>query len=476
MLVIFSEHITGGSSSRGNLSSSIIGVVLATIALLLASSGVIAGITFGEHASQRLKGLIGESDQSQFLAKYSTSNLAEALPRIVAGVIALGWGVAESVSNGEALSWTAVGIGVSLGVVHGVASSTFVAANHLSRSDTINSLYYGMPVVSIVWLWSITEVEIGDIPMFISGAVGIVAANMVLHLDPEGTGRLQGQADSPISGQGFKALVIAIWGAGSVVLLRDRWFSNSISDWAIPAYWEMLAICATIFVLILSFRQHRLTDRQREADRLTLATNADIEMCYDRCLLSDEERVSLMQLLSQIDSNRQIRDIGGAYFEFRTQILGAVSREESLEGRERLRGLLREIETLTNLRQQGRNVAELAVMTLFAALTVLLALLGRPEADGMLHAWAGFLSELVAMAFAAAISFLVFDLLDRTLERDSSLLREVSQADQEEEGQPTGWRLNTYSYTNPTADRVISLMLGGFLLTVFTILLYDKWF
>ncbi len=476
MMVIFSEHVTDGSSGSGTLSASITGIFLAVVALLLASTGVIAGITFGEHASQRLRGLIGDSDYSHFLAKYSTSNLAEALPRLVAGVLTITWGIAESSVNDGTLSWTAVGIGASLGVLHGVASSAFVAANHLSYSDTVNSLYYGMPVVSLAWLWIFAEVVVGDVTMFLAGSVGIVAVNMVMHLDPEGTGRLQGQSDSPISGQGFKALVIAIWGAGSVVLLRDQWFSDAMLSWSIPEYWAMLAICATVFVLILSFRQSRLTDRQRDADRLTLAASTDIEICYDRHLFDRDERDSLMQSLHDIDSKPQIKDIGSAYFTFRKQILKAVSRKDSLEGRERLRALLRDIEILANLRQQGRNVAELAVMTLFAILTVLLALLGRPEANGLPNAWAGFLSELVAMAFAAAISFLMFDLLDRRLERDSSLLRVVTQDAQEEAGQPAGWRLNLYSYTDPTTDRIISFLLGGFVLTVFTVLLYNKWF
>lgn len=451
----------------------VLGVLLAVVALGLATMGRVVSVTAGEKATTQTRS--GEhdspSDWDVVLSKASHSTVLVAAARVLAVVVLLPIGAVEIMFGGPRPSAVALAAGVGLGVVHALGSWFFLLANHASRSDTINSLGYGIPVLAVGWLWLFTDVALPDKPLFWAGVIGVVAVNMVLHLDPEGSG-----ADaSGVSGHGFRALVVSLWATGTLVLFRDRWLPAEMLQWGLGEYFALIGLGATVFVLILSFRQNRLSGREQEADRLTLHALCEIDVCRDRGLLDPPEHEELIQHLESIDSKRTIKQIGESYFEFRKHTLTAAA-GRSPDDRERLRRLLRDVEVLTNLRQQGRNIAELAVMTLFAALVVVLSLLTRPAApDRELSGWEGLGIEVFTMCFAAGIGFLVFDLLDRRLERDTPRLREVSPQSIAKNKQPPGWRLNLLSYSDPTASRVLSLLLGAAVIAAFVVLLQNKW-
>ena len=473
-LTVLSEGQT--ESTEASLAESSLGIALAASALLLASLSTTAQITVGEVkiARQRVAAHLMSTSSappthsSELIAKLYVTGVTTAIPKAAAGLATVAWGAFQVGVVKDPVSVTALAVGVLLGVLHAAGDMLFFSANHLSRSDTINSLYYGTPVLALVLLWALTEVEIGNTPMFLAGMSGVVVVNMALHLNPEDAG-VQADSYTRTSGHGFKMLVITLWLSGSIVLTRDDWYPESMLAWAMPEYWALLAIGATVFILILSFRQGRLAERQREADRLVLSTYAEIETCHDMGLLSLDNSSSLIKSLYEIDTRRRVSEIGSAYLDFRKTAQGTVD-TLSQAGRARLRAVLRDVEILTNLRQSGRNVVDLMVMALFAVMTIFVALFVRPHALGNdPQAWVGFVTELFQVAFSSAIGFLAFDLFDRSLERDKSLLRYL-----EHDDYPKGWCLNIESRRG-ISHRVFSGLLSGAVFAVFAVLLHNKW-
>ena len=181
-LAIFSEQSDTTSSHPG---SPWAGIGLAIIALSLAGVGGATNITVGER-NDRLTKLLVSSSQNQSrwlepLSKVCLSAAATAASRMVAATFLIGAGTVQIIWGGGSLSWSGIGVGVLLGVAQGVASGTFIAANHLSRSDTINTLYYGVPVVALGWLWVFTEVTVANPTMFLLGVAIIVGTNGALQ-------------------------------------------------------------------------------------------------------------------------------------------------------------------------------------------------------------------------------------------------------------------------------------------------------
>ena len=322
---------------------------------------------------------------------------------------------------------------------------------------------------------ALTDVSVTNPALFVSGGIGVLAVNMVIHLDPEGAGRRGTPADAAPSGHGFRALVLSLWAAGAFVVLRDDWLPDGMLRWGSGAYWAALAAVTTVFVFILTLRQNRLSDREREADRLVLQSLASIEMLRDEQSMGAETADELIGHLNDIDRGRDVSSIGSGYLGFRRALLSERSGDADREHRR----LLLDVEILTNLRQHGREMTELAVMALFAGLVGFVALLFRPgPADGLLPRWEGFGTEVVVMCIAAAIAFLEFDLVDRRRLRDVPRLRRVSEEAIRLHQQPPGWRLNLLSYTaqaTATTSRAVSAFLGSAVLVAFIVLLRYKW-
>ncbi len=468
LLVVFSN------TSDSNASVSLWGPVVAGVALVIAAGAPIVNIKTSEEVAGMLS---SHSRGGDARLKTCVSALQDAVARGAASVPLLIVGAAQagSVDN---VPVSALAVGFGIGVVHGITRVFFLGANHLSRSDLINSIYYGVPVLGLMWLWALTDVTIAEPSMFFVGVTGVVAVNIAIHLDPEGTGRSKGHKDLRVSGHGFKALIVALWVSGAVVLLKDELLPASMLGWAVPEYWGLVTLGATVFVLILSFRQSRLADRTREAERMMLSTYSEVQTCRDHGLLDVDTEETLLGYLRALDTGRGAKDIGLAYLNFRKTIIHeALSNVEKAAGRERLRGLLRDVEILTNLRQGGRNIDELMVMVLFAALTIFVALFIRPKMPGGEPGpWIGFTVELFCLALASAVGFMAFDLLDRSLERDRSLLREVAESAIKKHKQAPGWRLNLRSYVDVTAQRVLAGILCSFVFAMFVALLWHKWF
>ncbi len=95
-------------------------------------------------------------------------------------------------SNGAAASLlTGVALSVLAGCLVAVGTYTFYVANHLaiehdpSTAVRINSIYCLVPVGALIALWVTGTALVARAEMLIVGAAGVIAVNMVLHLDPD---------------------------------------------------------------------------------------------------------------------------------------------------------------------------------------------------------------------------------------------------------------------------------------------------
>ncbi len=381
-----------------------------------------------------------------------------------------------SLSSGGIFSALLAGLA---GIVLAVGIILFDTALHLSnsvdeshnRSGAITSLSYGVPVLALGWLGLFSRLQVARVDLLIVGALGVIVVNMIMHLDPEGA---KERTLGATGGHGYRAIVLSLWICGVIVTFREDWMPAVWVQSSVVEYWGIVGVCATVFVLIMSFRQSRLSERRMRMDEMTLRLHAKVaELGQLGCL---ESAGVIAKHLRELDIEPRPARISQIYLKIhkliRPQLLDAQHTDENRYGK--LSTLMADINVFTNLRQQGRNFAELAVMTLFAGLTVLLALFVRPVGNTV--PFAGFVNDFVNMVLAAAFVFLVFDLRDKRREADAPLLQE---ADLIESIDSTdvfhNWHLALRGRADPTLDRRISSLLGLCVIAIFMIVLYSKW-
>lgn len=385
--------------------------------------------------------------------------------------------VGTLVASSNSSNWWSVGgtiLAVLLGALHLAGDWCFIKANYLSRvaygevAAQINAIYYLVPIGALLLLWGLTDTTIERPDLLIAGAAGVIAVNMILQLDPEGARQ---RADRS-GGHGYAALVIAIWTTGVVVYFRDDILPAQWQVWSVVEYWGIIGVCATVFILILSFRQSRLANRQREMDALMLQTHQKLIFMGEFGDLTQDDSDEAARLLREVDKVRDPSKLDASYLDIRRLLLKEMHLKSDREKVKRQSDLLVEVEMLVNLRQQGRNFTELAVLGLLAILTVVLAVAARPEGD--MVPFASWVHDTTSMVIAATFAFLGFDLIDKRREADAATMCEVN-SEREAEGHPKGWRLQLLAYQKRTSQRILALLLGAVLLFGAVTMLGFKW-
>ena len=455
-LTVMSDTGSAESSSKA-----VLGVLLAVLATLFAALATATSQMLGKDQ----RDCTGRAQTDVSVAGVAAS-----------GVLATPFIAAVGVVVGSSGLWVGDGLmfAAAAGATHMAANWCFAHANHLSRyahneaAAQINTLYYLAPVGALLMLAWFADTTIERPALLIVGASAVVVVNMVLHIDPEGARQRAGGG-----GQGYQAFVLALWTVTAVVLFRDDWLPDGWQVWSVVEYWGIVGVCATVFTLILSFRQSRLAERRRDMDALMLRLHHQIVFMGSCGDLKSTRAEEAGELLRKVDKTRDPKTLGNAYFELRKLLIAEMNPESDRERAKRLSDLLADVEVLVNLRQQGRNFTELAVLGLFAFLTVVLAVSARP--DGTIEPFAGWVHDTTSVVIGAVFAFLGFDLIDKRREADSPTLREVSDVARSEHGQPPGWRLELVSYSDQSTDRIVAGLLGAILLIGAVTMLGVKW-
>ena len=473
-VAVLSEH--GGRG--GDSSAWILGTVLACLASASAAAeGTVAALA-GKDTRHDVKSRSVATDSVAasgsgdltIWSRVAISTSTTALARLVVGLVFVG----VSVALGGFPSGETIWLGVLVGICEGCGNLVFNSASQLALGRSAvqlawtNSIYYAVPVGALALLGITGSVDLARPEMLVVGGAGVIAINMIMHLDPEGAGDRLGIVSG---GHGYRAVVIALWVCGTAVTFREDWVPDSLASSSVVEYWGMIGTCATVFVLILSFRASRLAERRARMDEMMLRLHSRVLHLHRTRELLDGKKIA--SYLRKLDTAHKPRDLGDVYLKIRKRITLQQASNKDPHDRRMLDDLMTDINVFTNLRQQGRNFAERAVMVLFAGLTVLLALLVRPT--GMTDSAAAFTNDVVAMVIAAAFCFLVFDMMDKRRETDAPVVRKVSQKSRKKDAQPPGWRLELLSYADPAAHRWIAGLLGLLVFVVFLVVLYHKW-
>ena len=271
-LVVLSEHGGGTVSTAG--------VTLAALAAVSAAGGSASSQMIGRDrrlsvAHGASAGLPGTTDGGVG-GDTAASMAGLAVVRAATGAVLL-VGAAAAAALGASLEVSAAGtaIAVCCAALNVAGSRAWNAANHAAdrgpagSAARINSLYYLTPVAALGLLALFADTDIARPDLLIVGAAGVVAVNMVMHLDPEGVR----QRARSVGGHGYKAIVSALWVCGTLILLRDDWLPAGRQVWSLVEYWGMFGVFATAFALMFSFRLAWLVGRRCETDRLLRASH-----------------------------------------------------------------------------------------------------------------------------------------------------------------------------------------------------------
>ena len=152
-----------------------------------------------------------------------------------------------------------------------VGNIAWRTANLVTHDLGINTISYLTPVLGLIWLFLFSQVGVIRVDYLIIGTAAILTANLLINFEAE---RLIG----------FKALVVALWACGTVVYLRG----GAWGIWVGGDYFNALALSATVFILILSFRVDSRATRVLDEDNRSFRLVRELDALARRGLISSD--------------------------------------------------------------------------------------------------------------------------------------------------------------------------------------------
>ena len=309
--------------------------------------------------------------------------------------------------NRETITIESAIIGIIGGIFAGTLPSISLRkANLITNNLGVNALSYVTPIVALIWLFLASRVDVARIDFLLIGAAAIIVANLLINFEAEVR-------------FGFKILIIALWICGVIVYLRpvagtmlgiENWL------WGGTEYFPALALSATVFTLLLSFRIARLVARTTDENTQAFILFQRIDLLASRGVLANDTP----QYILKIDvSEQKPEELRHAYSEASKRISDADSNSDNDADRERLNQAQAELNALVHSKQQGIVLGELFALYVFAGITVAVALFSRPDVIGL----PAFLIEMFAVLFSTVIIFLISNVHDLQRERISAILK-----------------------------------------------------
>ena len=353
-------------------------------------------------------------------------------------------------ASGESISAEAIAIAVLCGVFgHALGNVAWRTANVMTNNLGINAISYATPIFSLFWLFLFSEVDISRVDYLIIGTAAIICANLLINFEAEVR-------------FGFKALILALWGCGAFVYLRDDFLQFlPFNGWLWPreTYLGALGLSATVFILLLTFRVARLGPRTQVEDNRIFALHRNLEMLARRNLIDG----SVNEHIRGIDSAHNPEELRAAYTQAKLCFARAVAVDHSLDDRKLLADAEAQLNMVVHSRQQGVEFGELFSLIIFGGGTILLALLSRPEVYG----WVAFLIEVFSVLFSSVIVFLITNVWDLHRERADLVL--ANRDNSREYG---------VIFRDPKSrrfERSVSTVVGLLIILAYAGLLWNKW-
>ena len=351
---------------------------------------------------------------------------------------------------GEIITFKSLCIAIACGAfANGLGHLAWRAGNILTDNLGINAISYSTPIFSLIWLFMFWTVDIVRVDYLIIGAVAIVSANLLINFEVEVR-------------FGFKALILALWAFGAFVYLRDDLLNLlPFETWLWPGdtYPEALALSATIFILLLSFRVARMSERTQDEDNRILELFQSLDLLVRRNVIDRAVRDHLIKL----DDARTPAELQSSYNKTKLCFAEAVAAGPDARNLARLGAAETQLNIIVHSRQQGIELGELFALLIFGGSTILIGILSRPPLTG----WIGFLVEILAVLFSAVIVFLIINVWDLHRERANLILKKRKDSDD-----------YGLIFSNPRSRRFeqsMSVIIGLAITVAYAALLWQKW-
>ena len=262
---------------------------------------------------------------------------------------------------------------------------------------------------------------------------------------------------------GFKTLIIALWVCGMIVYLRPIGVTLFVIDnwlWTGTSYFQALALAATVFTLILSFRVARLVSRTSDEEGKTFALFQKLDMLARRGVINPEVR----QYLLPIDvSEQKPKELKRAYNTVMSCISEALEDDTSVEDKQQLSEATAELNALVAFKTaRTGNRRTLRIVHIWWDWCVHSLSSARPDVSD----WTAFLVEMFALLFSAVVIFLIFNVQDLQRARIAAILKQTKQGE---------YGLVFRDIQARAFERWLSVIIIVVLIVGYAWLLWEKW-
>lgn len=434
------------------------GIFLALISSLLAAVQTLGPLKYGEITSEkhlRYKNCSNRCEKTKEIVSIFHTILIIAITLFVAATISVLIFILISESNFGTFNYDSKNfLGALIGGL-AIGCFTFIfnrKGNIIAKNyPDINAIIYITPVLAIFWLLLARQIEINRPDMFIIGAALIIAINLFINFEVDN------------NRVGFEVLVISLWLTGVIVYFRD-WFFNAAIEanwvWSYHEYYTLVALSATIFTLILSFRITRLENRTAKEEDLAISIYTDLKNTYLN---------SSLYLVEKIDATKSPEKLRLYRSELDKIISGSTISDNKKSS------MIKKLNNLVLSKLRSREISEPTILYIFAAITVSLIIFSRPHISASTQEYVGFFVDFFSIIFSSAIIYMLANLRDLTRERNYSIFEFIFHLKHANSVHTSKGENASDKISNPAEQKSLSGMLVLLMLLIFGLLLWNKW-
>ena len=295
--------------------------------------------------------------------------------KLVGGGASLGFGI----WFGETLGPHQLSFSIACGLVGLGAGLAMLAGIHLlSTSRNIGALVILMasPTFSLIGLGLLSLLHLPRIDYLVMGMSLILGLNLLLHFKAS-------------SRRAYIVFVIALLACGTAAYRYD--------GYPLVPFFDYIAISATVFILILSFRVDRMVRRTGEEESIT------VRLFRKFTHMNMPNQKAIFKCLMRIDECPSQSDLHDAYHKLRALLK---KHSTSVDGIVEVES---EIDSLVHSKQQGINFGEIMALGLVGIMLVASLLLFQPP--NMMQ-WSALAMRMSSFILASVILFLFFNIID----------------------------------------------------------------